>query len=274
MLVDESNPEQICNAEDTDEDDDEFAEHLSLRLTISKTGDAQLKIDRPKGEVLLVLLEELALLGLVGIYVAELVTGVYTERKHGERAAWAGFVSWVSSLNEFSNRNLDELTKELKAYILILTTTRLVLKNSTQYPIPQLWAHTTFLYMLNFIFITVPFRSALIHPSSSLARSFSIAEFVLALTLCTIAVSSRWGNRPVVQEIHDGMEPSKEPLASLFSILTFSWVDPIVWKGYWKTFELEDVWALRADDVAASVLSTYRQTKFVISPRFEYNNLG
>ena len=115
--------------------------------------------------------------------------------------------------------------------------------------------------MLNFIFITVPFRAALIHPVSPLEHGLTITEFVFISILCTVALSSRWGNKPVVQEVHGGMEPSREPLASLFSLMTFSWVDSIVWKGYWKNFELEDVWALRADDAAVAVLSTYRQTR-------------
>jgi len=138
-----------------------------------------------------------------------------------------------------------------------------VFKNKSRPPITHLWAHTAFLYMLNFVFITVPFRAALIHPISPLARDLTIAEFALISILCTIAVSSRWVDKPIVQEVHEGMEPSQEPLASLFSLITFSWVDPIVWEGYWKSLELEDVWALRADDVAAVVLSTYRQTKCV-----------
>ena len=99
LLADGSIPPQPVYIDgDTDEDEDEFAEHLSLRLTISKPGESELKVDRPKGEVLLVGLEELAILGVVGVYVTELVTGVYDERKHGERAAWAGLVCWVSPL--------------------------------------------------------------------------------------------------------------------------------------------------------------------------------
>ncbi|KAF8428575.1 hypothetical protein EV426DRAFT_584868 [Tirmania nivea] len=249
LLVDDSIPPQPVYIDgDSDEDEDEFAEHLSLRLTISKTGESEFKVDRPKGEVLLVVLEELAILGMVGANVTELKTGVYNEREHGERAAWGGLACWV--------------------YILILATTRLIFKNKSWFPISHLWAHTAFLYMLNFIFITVPFRSALIHPASPLARGLIIAEFVFIAILCTIALSSRWGNKPVVQEVHERMEPSREPLASLFSLMTFSWVDSIVWKGYWKSFELEDVWALREDDVAVVVLSTYRQTKKTASLAF------
>ena len=100
MLGDDSIPPQPGYIdEDTDEDEDEFTEHLSLRLTISKAGESELKVNRPKGEVLLVVLEGLVILGTVGVYVTELVTGVYNERKHGERAAWAGLACWVSPLS-------------------------------------------------------------------------------------------------------------------------------------------------------------------------------
>ena len=92
---DVARPPTAYNEEDTDEDDDEFAEHLSLRLTMSKPNDAEIKVDRPRGEYFLVALEQLAIIGMFGIYVVELATGVFSERKHRERAAWAGFASWV-----------------------------------------------------------------------------------------------------------------------------------------------------------------------------------
>ena len=101
LLVDDSIPPQpvyIGGDIGEDEDGGEFTEHLSLRLTISKTGESELKVDRPKRELLLVVLEELAILGMVAIYITELVTGVYNERKHGERAAWAGLACWVSPI--------------------------------------------------------------------------------------------------------------------------------------------------------------------------------
>jgi hypothetical protein len=47
----------------------------------------------------------------------------------------------------------------------------------------------------------------------------------------------------------------------LFSIATFGWVDAIVWQGYKKTFELQDVWNLVPKDKAAVVLADYRQLK-------------
>lgn len=88
--------------------------------------------------------------------------------------------------------------------------------------------------------------------------------------LFTIVLSSRRGNKPVKLEVVDGLEPSQEPLASLFSLATFGWVNGIVWQGYWEPFELNKVWNLREDDIAYSVLSTFRQTKYVVINTHEH----
>lgn len=155
----------------------------------------------------------------------------------------------------------------IQAYILLLATIRLMFPKTTRYPTTSLWDHTALLYLFNFIFSSVSFRTALIHASSKLAQALSISEFSLVTLLCIIALSSRRGNKPVWQEAHNGLEPSQEPVATVFSVLTFGWVDPIVWKGYWKPFELSDVWNLREDDFAVYVLNAFRQTKFVSPSR-------
>jgi len=91
-------PQPVYIDDDTDEGEDGFADHLSLPLTVRKPEESELKVDRPKGEVLLMMLEGLAILGTVGVYVTDLVAGVYNERKHEKSAAWAGLACWVSPL--------------------------------------------------------------------------------------------------------------------------------------------------------------------------------
>lgn len=127
-----------------------------------------------------------------------------------------------------------------------------------------LWDHTALLYLFNFLFATVAFRTALIHPKFGISEALTTVQFALMSLLFIIALSSRRGNKPVKLEVVDGLEPSQEPLASLFSLATFSWVDGIVWQGYWEPFVLKKVWNLREDDIAYSVLSTFRQTKYVV----------
>ena len=184
------------------------------------------------------MVELLAIAAIDAINIAALVLHAYGPK--GTLATASGIVTWT--------------------YILVLATCRLSLSN-TRWRIPKVWNHTASLYTLMWIFSLVIFRSALIHPRSRLAQTLVITEFALTTLLFGIAITTRKGNKAVVLEWEGDIEPSREPLASLFSIATFSWVDAIVWHGYRKTYELPDVWNLIPKDKAAAVLADYRQLK-------------
>jgi hypothetical protein len=223
--------------EDTD-DDDEFAEHLSLRRSISRTtADFQLKQDKPRTERAAVIVELLCIVGIIGVQVAELVATPETRN-------WRTVVPIVTW-----------------GYTLGLAAVRLAYSQQENAKFASLWGHTALIYLFSCIFIVVPFRSVLIHPDSRLSELLMILRFALISVLCLITISVRKGNSMVTQEIVNGLEPSREPVASLISLASFSWVDDIVWKGYWKPFVLTDIWNLRSDDIAASVLTSFRQTK-------------
>lgn len=196
-------------------------------------------ISRPRGETLVVLLEVLAVAGEVGISLVALLTQAWGT--HGVFAAITGLVVW--------------------SYICTLTWFRLLLTSTNFKGFPRLWNHTAILYSLQWIFTILLFRSAIIHPRSKRAQILMIANFVLASVLALIALTSRRGNKTVVVEYEDQLEPSREPLASLFSLATFGWVDAIVWQGYNKTFELTDVWSLAPKDKADAVLAEFRQVR-------------
>ena len=82
--------------EDTDEDDDEFAEHLSLRHTVSRATGPELKTDRPHGEIALVVCEELAVLGLLGISITDVAMNVEAIGHVEGFPSIANLISWVS----------------------------------------------------------------------------------------------------------------------------------------------------------------------------------
>lgn len=195
------------------------------------------EISRPRGETVVVIVEILAVAGEVGINLVALLTRAWGAR--GLHAAIAGLVVW--------------------SYICTLTLFRLLLTSTRLAGLPRLWNHTAVLYNLQWLFTVLLFRSAVIHPRSRRAQILMIADFVLATLLSLIAVTSRKGNKVVVLEYEGDLEPSKEPLASLFSLATFGWVDGIVWQGYQKTFELPDVWNLVPKDKAGAVLADFRQ---------------
>lgn len=209
---------------------------LALAKSISKGSVAQL--DVPTGQYTMLVIELLALLGLVAINITALVTHVYG--KKGALTAISGLVIWT--------------------YVLILVSLRLGSTNS-RWRLHGLWNNTAVIYGCQWLCSVIIFRSAIIHPRSRFAQILTCVEFALISLLFGIAMTTRKGNKAVVLEWEAGIEPSREPLASLFSLATFGWVDAIVWQGYKKTFELADVWNLATKDKAAHVLASYRQLK-------------
>jgi ABC-type multidrug transport system fused ATPase/permease subunit len=231
------------NGSATVEEEDDEDEGLTIgggRLALAKTTTkgSIAAVDSPRGQYTLLVVEILGIVAEIAINVVALVLHAYGPK--GSLATVAGIITWT--------------------YVLVLASFRLLLSN-TRWRIPKVWNHTAAIYALMWIFSVIIFRSAIIHPRSRLAQIFVITEFALTSFLFGIAITTRKGNKAVVLEWENDIEPSREPLASLFSIATFGWVDPIVWQGYKKTFELADVWNLMPKDKAAAVLADYRQLK-------------
>lgn len=218
-----------------EEDEEDRNEYLALHTAV--THESVIDIDKPRGEVWLVLVEEAAVLAEVGIHLAVLITGSWGKR--GNVAAIAELATW--------------------AYVAVLASARLLFSSSSKYSFSRLWYHTAFIYGFLWIFEVLLFRSAIIHPRTRLAQSFTIADFAIVSLLAITALTSRKGNRAVKLEYEHNLEPSHEQTASVLSLATFSWVDAIVWKGYKKTIELADVWNLPPRDKAATLLTEYRQ---------------
>ncbi|TWU70979.1 hypothetical protein ED733_002187 [Metarhizium rileyi] len=228
--------------EDDDEDTDEntYLEINGGRLALAKTisRGSVVEADTPHGLRLSQAAEELAVIGLIVINAIALATGAYGPA--GRFAAMTGLLTWI--------------------YVLTLASLRLLL-GGTKWRIPHLWNHTASIYTLNWVLTIFVFRSALINPTSQLVQILVCTEFGLITLLFGLAATTRKGNKTVLMEWEDGIEPSREPLASLFSLATFSWVDAIVYKGWKKTMDIDDVWNLLPKDKAAAVIADYRQLK-------------
>ncbi|KXJ93430.1 ABC transporter type 1, transmembrane domain-containing protein [Microdochium bolleyi] len=230
-------PDQTADADDDDE------EALTMggapgRLALVKTTTrgSIVHADTPRGENVVVVVEALMVTGLVAINIIALITHTFAGR--GQLAATAGLLTWL--------------------YVLVLVLLRLFLGH-TKWRVPHLWNHTGIIYMCEWLFSIMIFRSALVHPSSRLAQILVIAEFSLTTVLFTMTAMTRKGNKTVAMEWEGDIEPSREPLASVFSLLTFSWIDPLLSKGYKEPLEMDHVWNLMPKDKAAHVLAHYRQ---------------
>jgi ABC-type multidrug transport system fused ATPase/permease subunit len=223
--------------EDTDNDDvdDEFGIHREgPALTRTKTHESVIDVNKPAGEVLLVAIEEAAVLAQVTVHLLVLV-------HDGRRAATAEIAAW--------------------SYVAVLASLRLLFSSTSKFSFPRLWYHTAFIYCTFWISSALVFRSTIIHPRSSFSQKMEIADFSLTSLLAIIALTSRKGNKAVKLEYEGDLKPSKEQTASVLSLATFGWVDKIVWQGYRKAYEMTDVWNLPPRDKAQNLLYEYRQIK-------------
>ncbi|KAI2623116.1 P-loop containing nucleoside triphosphate hydrolase protein [Hypoxylon sp. NC1633] len=245
QIPDHRDPTDVPPEEDdslSTDDDEGLAIHtngrgrLALVKTTSKGSIVQ--ADTPPAQDLIVIVEEVAICGLVIVNIIALVTQTYAGR--GLLAAVVGLVSWV--------------------YVLVLATLRLFLGN-TKWRVPRLWNHTASIYGFQWLFTLIIFRSVLIHASSRLAEALIIVQFCLTTLLSVIALTTRKGNKTVVMEWEGNLEPSREPLASVLSLLTFAWIDPMLWQGYKEPLDMKHVWNLLPRDKAATILANYRQVK-------------
>jgi ABC-type multidrug transport system fused ATPase/permease subunit len=221
-----------------DDAPDELERNEDLALQAVKTMST-IAADKPRGQLTIVILEEAAVLAQLGLHVAILVTSAWGT--HANTAAIASVAVWT--------------------YIAVLASLRLLFSSTSRFSFPPLWYHTAFIYGCQWVFSILLFRSAIIHPRSSIHQKLMIGDFALVSLLFLIALCSRKGNKTVHLEYEGDIAPAREPIASVFSLATFSWVDPIVWTGYKKTYELADVWNLPSKDKAAAVIARYRQVK-------------
>ncbi|KAL1970957.1 hypothetical protein VTN77DRAFT_2791 [Rasamsonia byssochlamydoides] len=227
-----------ADADDVDtpeEDEDEEVANLTLKPA-SRVAQGDFEVSRPRGEVALVAVEILALLAEVGVCVAVLVTHAWG--RHGTIPAVARLISWV--------------------YILSLAAIRFLLSTLDRHIGPRLWNHTAALYGIQWLLTVFVFRSAIIHPLSRCALILTVLEFSLSTVLLFIALTTRRGNKTVLIQHEDGLEPPRHPTASLLSLATFAWLDPLIFKGYRQTLELEDVWNLTVSQHAGAVLEDFR----------------
>ncbi|KAL9601730.1 MAG: hypothetical protein Q9219_002341 [cf. Caloplaca sp. 3 TL-2023] len=220
-----------------DVDEEDFS-RLTLHPTTSPGNDT-IKIDQPRAETALVIVELLALVGEIAINLAAIA-----------------LQSWGSRSTVSSVGGLISL-----CYILSLALLRLFRVNTRWTHIPNIWNHTAILYSINWLMTLLLFRSTLVHPRSTPAQILMTVNFVLVSTLTLIALTSRKGNKAVALDHEGGLEPSREPLASVLSLATFSWVDAIVWHGFRNTYEMNAVWNLMPRDKAAAIKADFKQLK-------------
>ena len=235
--TDEDDSDVESEAESPDEVQRVSSRHRNESL--SQQRNHKLKADKPRSEITIVVLEELAVLSVLFIQIVHTFLPPDHVTSRGSRAT--AVLIWT--------------------YISLLTSTRLFFSVRSLPSTSCWWYHTAALYGAFWALFLLEFRSTFIHNDSTTHKVLTGIDFSLRCILLLFALTSRAGNNTEILEYEGDLEPSKELTASVLSIATFSWVDPLLWKGYKKTLEISDVWNLNPEDKADTVLADYRQMR-------------
>lgn len=145
-------------------------------------------------------------------------------------------------------------------YLFALVTSRITLIRKSYYSRAGLWYHSTVLYALAWVFSLPAFRSALIHPYSHVSKLFHFIQFFNITVLVINNFSSKMGDNPVKLYKTNGIDPSAEPISSIFALTTFGWINPILVKGYRASLNIKDVWDLKRSDHASIIINRFRKS--------------
>lgn len=174
------------------------------------------------------------------------------------------FISFIAVFNKDMIREYENSPRTLYLFALfwtynaVLAVVRFVYMRKSSVPAGGLWYHNTVMYLFAWAFSWVSLYSSILYPFNHFSQWFHIWVFILCTTLFVATFSTSSGNRPVILYSTGSAPPSQEPVSSLFSLISFSWIDPLIWKGYWRPLETEDIWDVREDDHAYQVLKKFR----------------
>ncbi|KAF3992366.1 hypothetical protein FT663_02293 [Candidozyma haemuli var. vulneris] len=149
------------------------------------------------------------------------------------------------------------------AYAFALCCARVTNMKKQKIALPNLWAHSTALYLFHVLSAAVFFRSALIgHVKRTPVAYYYEADFAITIVLVFLSITCSVGDKPArIYITSDGVKPSPENLASLWSFSTYSWVDEMIWRARKSSLVMGDIWGLREDDYALHVLKVFDSTK-------------
>ena len=165
----------------------------------------------------------------------------------------------------------------LWGWLLVVVTLRLLNINERvqwirHYP-GNLWTVSFVSYMFLFASQVLPFRSVYIgHITDEIQRKFTLSQFYLDLALFMLLFTAKIGNdHSVLYKTNPNIKPSPEPVTSIMSFISWSWIDKFVWEAHLHSVKLKDIWGLMLEDYSIFVLKKFKAFTRNTNGRFSYN---
>ncbi|KAK9474191.1 P-loop containing nucleoside triphosphate hydrolase protein [Dipodascopsis tothii] len=119
--------------------------------------------------------------------------------------------------------------------------------------------HVYYVYNIGWIVSMFMFRSILLHSTGTIMDSFVPLDFLLATVLLYMAWTVKLSAKPIYLEASEGYAENCEPEASMFSFLSYYWMQQTIVKGFRKPLELIDILDLQPGDRAHAILVEFRR---------------
>ncbi|SCU78640.1 LAFA_0A07668g1_1 [Lachancea sp. 'fantastica'] len=131
----------------------------------------------------------------------------------------------------------------------------------SKYP-GNLWTVSFVSYMILFATQVLPLRSYLIgHIDDRVAQQYTLSQFYLNLALFLLLFTAKIGNNYAYLYRTDAdITPSIEPVTSIFSFITWSWLDGFIWEANKQSIKIKDIWGLMLEDYSLFVLKKYKNS--------------
>ncbi|SCU89344.1 LAMI_0D13234g1_1 [Lachancea mirantina] len=144
----------------------------------------------------------------------------------------------------------------------------------TNYP-GNLWAVSFISYLFLFVAGIMPLRSVLInHVTDEIQVRFINSQFYLNLALFSLLFTASVGNKfGVLYRTSPQITPSPEPVTSIASFITWSWLDKFVWQAHLHPIQLKDIWGLMFEDYSLFVMKRFRHFVSGKNAKFSQNLL-
>ncbi|KAG7845209.1 hypothetical protein KL941_003054 [Ogataea angusta] len=148
-------------------------------------------------------------------------------------------------------------------YLTVITSARLLnVSKGFSASRVDLWYHCAILYNLQWFNSAMLFRSALLHHVfGSYGYWFYVSQFVINTLLCLTIGVEKLSDKPAIVYEEEGVTPSPETTSSLIDIMTYGYLDKMVFSSYWKPITMEEVWGLRYDDYSHDVLIRFHKLR-------------
>ncbi|CCH46915.1 ATP-dependent bile acid permease [Wickerhamomyces ciferrii] len=194
-------------------------------------------VQRSLGEKLRVILEELLILAQISIQFSKIFTSEVP--------------IWSISINLL-----------LWGWLLIGTSFRIINLNDTYKHvtriIPNLWTNSFVIYLFLWFPSFISLRSAIIGHTAKNPQYY-IWDFIIISILFVNLLTSHIGyHLPSIYKTDEESTPAPEPITSIISFVTFSWVDKLIWTSYLDTLKINQVWDLPIDDYSYYVQKNFK----------------